>query len=102
VALFAVGLRLRITPPRPLSAFALGLGIKLALMPLMAYGITRTLSPSPEVFEVAVLESAMPASVTAGALAMFAGLAPELAAALVGWGIVVSLLTVPLWAALVR
>ena len=102
VALFAVGLRLRITPPRPLSAFALGLGVKLALMPLLAYGLTRALEPSPDVFEVAVLESAMPASVTAGALAMVAGLAPELAAALVGWGVVVSLLTVPLWAALVR
>jgi hypothetical protein len=40
--------------------------------------------------------------ITAAALAMAAGLAPELAAALVGWGVVASLVTVPLWAALVR
>jgi hypothetical protein len=40
--------------------------------------------------------------ITAGALCMSAGIAPELAAALVGYGIVLAQVTVPLWAALVR
>jgi malate permease and related proteins len=102
VAIFAVGLRLRITPPRPLSAFALGLLVKLGLFPLLVLLSMRLLSPPHAVFQVAVLESAMPASVTAGALAMAAGLAPELAAALVGWGVIASLITVPLWAALLH
>jgi len=39
----------------------------------------------------------MPSMITAGALAAAAGLAPELAAALVGYGIVLSLATLPLW-----
>jgi len=102
VALFAVGLRLRITPPRELSAFALALGAKLGLFPLLAWGIALLFDPPRAVFEVVVLESAMPAMITAGALAMAAGLAPELAAALVGWGVLAALITVPAWAALLR
>jgi malate permease and related proteins len=49
-----------------------------------------------------VVETAMPTMITAGAVIMAAGLAPELAAAFVGWGLVLSLLTVPLWAFIVR
>ncbi|MDB4977168.1 MAG: hypothetical protein JWN48_5509 [Myxococcaceae bacterium] len=102
VGIFAVGLRLRITPPRERAAFALGLLVKLGLLPLVAWGIALAFQPPRAVFEVVVLESAMPAMVTAGALAMAAGLAPELAAALVGWGVVAALITVPAWAALLR
>jgi predicted permease len=36
--------------------------------------------------------------VTAGALAIGHGLAPRLAAAMVGYGVLLSLLTLPLWA----
>lgn len=102
VGIFAVGLRLRVTPPRERSAFALGLLVKLGLLPLVAWGIATAFQPPRAVFEVVVLESAMPAMVTAGALAMAAGLVPELAAALVGWGVVLALITVPAWAALLR
>lgn len=102
MALFAVGLRLRFTPPRPFGAFALGLGFKLVVSPMLAWGLMTLLAPPRAVFEVAILEAAMPASVTAGAIAMAAGLAPELAAALVGWGVVAALITVPAWAALLR
>ena len=102
VAIFAVGLRLRITPPKEGAAFVLGLLLKLGLLPLLAWGIASALAPSRAVLEVAVLESAMPAMVTAGALAMAAGIAPELAAALVGWGVVAALVTVPAWAALLH
>jgi len=38
----------------------------------------------------------MPPMVTAGALALLAGLAPELTAALVGLGLMVSFLTLPI------
>jgi predicted permease len=102
VALFAVGLRLRITPPRALSSFVIGLVVKLGLLPLLAWGIALVFHPPHAVFQVVVLESAMPAMITAGAIAMAAGLAPELAASLVGWGVLIALLTVPAWAALVR
>ena len=45
-----------------------------------------------------VLESAMPSMVTAGALAISHNLAPRLAAAMVGYGLLLSLLTLPFWA----
>ena len=48
---------------------------------------------------VTVLEAAMPSMVTAGALAIAHGLAPRLAAAMVGYGLLLSLATLPLWAA---
>ena len=102
VAIFAVGLKMRITPPRELSAFILGLVVKLGVLPAVAFGIAYAFQAPPDVFEVVVLEAAMPAMVTAGALAMAAGIAPELAAALVGWGVIAALITVPAWAAFVR
>jgi predicted permease len=44
----------------------------------------------------------MPSMITAGVLAIAHNLAPRLAAALVGYGILVSMLTVPAWAWLAR
>jgi len=102
VAIFAVGLKLRITPPRAFGAFVLGLVVKLGVMPLAAWGLARLLDAPRAVLEVAVLQSAMPAMITAGALTMAAGLAPELAAALIGWGVVAALFTTPLWAEVLR
>ncbi|HEX5659719.1 MAG TPA: AEC family transporter [Polyangiales bacterium] len=102
VALFAVGLKLRFTPPRPYGAFAVGMLFKLVVSPGLAWGLMLLFDPPHAVFQVAIVEAAMPAMVTAGALAMAAGLAPELAAAFVGWGVVLALLSVPAWAALVK
>jgi predicted permease len=99
VAMFAVGLRLRVTLPAQRLAFGLGLTLKLAILPACALGLCALVSAAPEVRAVSVLESAMPAMITAGALAMAANIAPDLAAALVGWGILLGLLTVPAWAA---
>jgi predicted permease len=102
VAMFAVGLRLRITLPPQRLAFGLGLLLKLVILPLCALALCALSSSSRDVCAVSVLESAMPAMITAGALAMAARIAPELAAALVGWGIVLALLSVPAWAALLH
>lgn len=102
VAMFAVGLRLRITPPTERRVFFAALTLKLALFPALALLIGTLAGASHAVRDVVVLETAMPASVTAGALAMAAGLAPELAAALVGWGLLLAQLTVPAWALLLR
>jgi predicted permease len=49
--------------------------------------------------QVLVLESAMPSSITAGAMASMAGLAPELCAALVGYGVLIAFVWLPLLAA---
>jgi malate permease and related proteins len=101
VAMFAVGLRLRITPPPRLPLFVFGLVAKLGVMPLIVWLALRHADVTPQVMRVAVLETGMPAMISAGALAMAAGLAPELVAAWVGWGIVLAQLSVPLWARVV-
>ena len=48
--------------------------------------------------DTAVLEAAMPPMITAAALAISHRLAPSLASALVGYGILFSLATLPAWA----
>jgi malate permease and related proteins len=102
LAMFAVGLKLRFFPPRPKRAFALGLGLKLLVFPGIAWGLARALGAQGLVLEVAVLETAMPTMITAGALLMASGVASELAAAFVSWGLILSLLTVPVWSLLIR
>jgi malate permease and related proteins len=102
VAMFAVGLRLRVTPPAQRAAFAAGLGLKLVLLPACALGLAELVGAAPEVRDVAVLETAMPAMITAGAMAMAANVAPALAAALVGWGLLLAQITVPIWASVLR
>jgi predicted permease len=102
LAMVAVGMKLRLTPPRPLSVFALGLVLKLIVLPGAAWGIVRALGTPPLIAKVAVLETAMPMMMTAGAIMMAYDVATELAAAWVGWGLVISLATVPAWAFLLR
>jgi malate permease and related proteins len=102
LAMFAVGLKLRFSAPRPKRVFALGLGLKLVVFPCFAWGLARMLGAQGLVLEVAVLETAMPTMITAGALMMAYGVASELAAAFVSWGLILSLLTVPAWSLVVR
>lgn len=101
VVSLAVGLQLRLRMSRVHWApLASGVLLKLLLMPMFAWGIAWTFDLQGAMAQVAVLETAMPPMITAGALAISHRLAPELAAALVGWGMVLSLGSLPLWHAL--
>jgi predicted permease len=91
-------MRLEWKPPRPLGAAVIGLGLKLAAMPALAWSILRALGAPDPLLRAVVLEAGMPAMITAGAVAMLAGLAPELVAALVGYGVLFGIVTVPAWA----
>ena len=103
VVALAVGLSLKLRLPRDeLRPLAAGLALKLGLLPLLALGLALRLSLSPGMADAATLESAMPPMITAGALAISHRLAPGLAAALVGYGTLLALLTLPLWAWLLR
>lgn len=96
---FSIRLRLEPETVRPL---ALGLALKLVVMPTLAFVATAALGMSGLMAQATVLEAAMPPMITAGALAISHRLAPALAAAMVGYGIVLSLLSLPLWAWLAR
>lgn len=93
----AIGFQLRWRlQPTVLAPLGFGLGVKLLLAPLAALLVFRLAGMEGLAVEVSVLEAGMPPMVTAGALAVAAGLAPELAVALVGLGIIFAFATLPL------
>ncbi|WMJ71186.1 AEC family transporter [Stenotrophomonas sp. 24(2023)] len=90
----SIQLRLRQEELRPL---AVGLLLKLVVLPALALPLSWALGLQGLMLKANVLESAMPTMITAAALAISHRLAPRLAAALVGYGIVLSLVTLPAW-----
>ncbi|MBN8480145.1 MAG: AEC family transporter [Xanthomonadales bacterium] len=98
LVVLALGMQLRLRLPREhLLPLAIGLAAKLVLMPLLALGLCALFGIEGDMRLAAVYETAMPSMVTAGALLSMAGLAPQLAAAMIGYGIVLSMATLPLW-----
>lgn len=99
LAMLTIGLSVKLALPREeLKPLIAGLTLKLALMPALAWTLVPLLGLHGDMARTTVLESAMPSMVTAGALAISHQLAPRLAAAMVGYGLLLSLLTLPLWA----
>ncbi len=97
VVMVAIGLQVKLKlPPGSWTPFTAGLLIKLVIAPLLATAIIFALQQGSLAAKVSVFEAGMPPMVTAGALALIAGLAPELTAALVGLGLMASFLTLPL------
>jgi hypothetical protein len=93
----AIGLQLRWRlHPGVIGPLSCGLLIKLLLAPLAALAILRLLGLHGLPVDITVFEAGMPPMVTAGALAVIAGMESELAVALVGIGIIVSFATLPL------
>ena len=97
VVMIAVGLQLSLRIRREEAApLALGLAGKLVAAPALALLACRLFGLDGEAMRVAVFESGMPPMVSGGALAIMAGLAPSLSAALVALGILASFVTLPL------
>ncbi|MEW5831887.1 MAG: AEC family transporter [Campylobacterota bacterium] len=102
LALVSVGYSLKLRGEIDYPLFAKALALKLLLMPLIAFGLLWGMGTASPALETGVLESGMPSMITAGALAIAAGFAPALSAALVGYGIIVSLVTLPMIAYLME
>ena len=93
----AIGFQLRIKLKSDvLKPLGFGLAIKLVLAPLVALVGCRILGLNDLSADISIFEAGMPPMVTAGALAIAAGIAPELAAALVSLGIPLAFMTLPL------
>jgi hypothetical protein len=102
LALFSVGFQLQLAGLRARAgALGLGLGFKLVLAPALVVLGLRALPVAPIVLEATVLQNAMAPMVSGAILASEHELDPELAALMVGLGIPLSFLTVPLWVWLV-
>ena len=103
LVMLAVGLSIQLRLPRAeVGPLAVGLLLKLAVMPALAVPLSLLLGLQGRMLQANVLESAMPTMITAAALAISHRLAPRLAAALVGYGIVLSLATLPAWVWVLR
>ncbi|AER55052.1 putative malate permease [Pseudoxanthomonas spadix BD-a59] len=97
LVMLAVGMSIRLRlPRRELKPLALGVVLRLVVMPLIALPISYAFGLRGELFQVNMLQSAMPTMITAAALAISHNLAPRLCAALTGYSIVLSMLTLPL------
>ncbi|MDR2364274.1 MAG: AEC family transporter [Zoogloeaceae bacterium] len=98
LVMLAVGFSLRFQLPRgEMRALALGLFLKLLALPALAWGFSLLIGLKGEMLRANVLETAMPPMITAAALAVAHNLAPRLAAALAGYGILCALFTLPFW-----
>jgi predicted permease len=94
----ALGMQLKLRLPRAqLLPLGLGLAGKLLLMPALALLLCAATGLDGPARAAVVLESAMPPMITAAALAAMARLSPELGSALVGYGVVLSMATLPVW-----
>ena len=103
LVMLAVGLTIQLKLPRDeVKPLAVGLLLRLLVMPALALPLSLAFGMSGEMLQANVLESAMPTMITAAALAISHQLAPRLAAALVGYGILLSLATLPMWAWIVQ
>ncbi len=93
----AIGLQLRWRlHPAVVAPLSFGLGVKLLAAPLAALAVCRLAGLHGMAPDIAVFEAGMPPMVTAGALAVAAGMEAELAVALVGLGIIFAFGTIPL------
>ncbi len=96
IVMIAVGFQLTFSLKREMALpLASGLTIKLVLAPTVALVLCKVLGLQGEAVAVSIFEAGMPPMVSASALAILAGLSPALAAALVGSGIILSFVTLP-------
>jgi len=97
VVMVAVGLQLRLRIARShIGPFIAALSIKLVLLPAAALAGFMLLGMHSLAVHVSVLEAAMPPMITGGAVAIGAGLKPRLVAAIIGYGVLLGMLTLPL------
>lgn len=94
LVMIAVGFKIRFRlPAAHLLPFGVGLGVKMVAAPLLALAACRMLDLHGTAVDVAVFEAGMPPMIAAWALAMKADFEPELGAAMVGYGILFSFVT---------
>ncbi len=98
VVIVAVGLQWQLKLDKGhTTAIGYALCIKLVVMPMLALIAFLALGKLNLTAKTTILQAGMPAMITAGALAASHNLAPRMASAIVGYGVLLSLISVPLW-----
>lgn len=95
IALFSIGLQLRLMPQRAQAVpIAAALGWKLLMAPAMVFAVGAVSGVHGLERTVAVLQAAMPPAVSAALLCQQQGLEPQLANTILGLGLLLALPTV--------
>lgn len=97
LAIISVGFTLQLKLADDRIVFYKALFLKLLILPSIVFAFLHSLDFENIIVLTTLLESAMPPMITAGALAINAGFAPRLSAALVGYGIMVAMITLPIY-----
>lgn len=96
VVMIAVGFQLSFRFSKSeVSPLISALVIKLALMPISAWLIWRALGQEGLAVKISIFQAAMPPMISAGAVAIMAGLAPRLVSGVIGFGILAGLVSLP-------
>lgn len=97
VVMVAVGLQITVRfQRRELLPLSFALGTKLLLMPACAWLLWLAAGQQGLAMQVSVFQAGMPSMISAGAIAIAAGLAPRLVAGMVGLGLMLSFASLPL------
>jgi len=97
-AMISVGFQMKYRLPKTtLFPMGVALWIKLFIIPAIVLISTKLLGMHSLAAKTSVLQSGMPPMITAGAIAMEAKLNNELAASLVGYGLIISFITLSLF-----
>jgi predicted permease len=97
IAMISVGFQFKGSfQKKDLPLISGALFFKMLIFPLILFVILKGIGKIDLPEATSILESGMPPQITAGAVAMSLGLAPKLAAALVGIGILFSFISLPL------
>ena len=97
VVMVAVGFALTVKFSKAeVSPLLSALAIKLVMMPALAALLWYGLGYSGAAVNISIFQAAMPPMISAGAIAIMAGLAPRLVSGIIGLGILAGLLTLPL------
>lgn len=100
LAIISVGLSMQLRIDEDIWVFTKAIFVKLIIIPFVILVCFKLFGFDDLVAQTTLLESAMPSMITAGVLAINAGFAPRLSATLIGYGILFSLVTVPLFSKL--
>lgn len=96
VVMIAVGFQLSFRFSKSeISPLVSALVIKLLMMPLLAWALWSSLGQSGLAVDISIFQAAMPPMISAGAIAIMAGLAPRLVSGIIGFGILIGLVSLP-------
>nr|NJM01385.1 AEC family transporter [Desulfobacula sp.] len=103
LVMFSVGAQLRLRQPfSNIKPIAVTIFLKMILFPMIAFAVLFLLNIRGPVFQISVFEAAMPSMVMAGVLAQSGRLNAEMANAAIGYGLILSFMTLPFFNLLLK